>query len=496
MKYKLLLTVTLSIFLSSQTFSQVPMRENIKWPMPNWEVNPAGDVTMGLPQCKAFVDYSLHDKDFNTDGLVVVKDGMLQYEAYASHYDQTKPHLLWSVSKTITGMLLGTAVKDGKVKLTDKLSTYYPLEAGGDNYNKVTLSNLLYLDAGFLWSEFYSGDVKNSSVVTMLYGKGHDDMADFAARRPLIMQGPGFEWNYSTGTPTLTMGVLKKAYGKDYEQMPWKNFADPLGMKTFTFERDPSGTFVGGALTFATPREMAKIGYLLLNRGKWEDKTILTEEFINKMLTVSPGYLSSGTIIKDITDDGVYGGSLWLNRAMKPGFGKPYPYSPEDMFMAIGHYGQLIIVLPTQKMIIARTGFDKDYNGRIDEFVTRAISCFADPTYPIGKYIPAPKKDKGPLSGILETLKSGISSNILQPTLAKNMCSCRFVSKINEKDCYERSYVPMAKTFATVSTTSQGGVYTIKATPTWLGTKLGLESKDLPVARFDTNHPEFGCTLE
>lgn len=486
----------LSITLSAALIVQPAVHASVKWPMPNWEINPDGQSTMGLPQCQAFVDYSLRSKDFNTDGLVVIKDGLLQYEAYKAPYDEHKPHILWSVSKTITGMLLGTAVKDGKVRLDQKLSDFYPLRKKEENYDRIRLSNLLYLDAGFLWSEFYSGDVKNSSVVNMLYGKGHHDMAAYAVNRPLITQGPGFEWNYTTGTPTITMGVLKKAYGKDYEQMPWKNLAEPLGLTHFTFEQDASGTFSGGALTFATPREMAKIGYLLLNNGRWENKTILTEDFLKKMLMVSPGYMSSGTVIKDITDDGVYGGSLWLNKAAKPGFGKPYPYSPEDMIMAIGHYGQLIVVLPSQKMIIARTGFDKDYNGRIDEFVTRAISCFADPSYPIGKYIPAPKKDKGPLSGIVETLKSGIAANILQPTLAKNMCSCHFVSKIKQKDCYERSYVPMAKTFATVSVSTSGGTHTVKATPTWLGRAMGLESEGLPVARFDSNQPQLGCTLE
>jgi CubicO group peptidase (beta-lactamase class C family) len=487
--------IFLSTALLINSFSLLSA-EPIKWPVPNWEINTESEQTMGLPQCQAFVNYAMKQKDFNTDGLVVVKDGMLQYESYTSHYDENKPHILWSVSKTITGMLLGTAVKDGKVNLEQKLSEFYPQKKKNENYEKITLNNLLYLDSGFLWSEFYSGDVKNSSVVNMLYGPGHQDMAAYAANRPVIAEGPGYEWNYSTGTPTITMGVLKKAYGKSYEQMPWKNLAEPLGLSHFTFERDPSGTFNGGALSFATPREMAKIGYLLLNKGKWINKTILTEDWINKMLTVSPGYLSHGTTIKDITDDGVYGGSLWLNTAVKPGFGKPYPYSPEDMFMAIGHYGQLIIVLPSQKMVIARTGFDKDYNGRIDEFVTRAISCFADPSYPVGKYIPAPKSDKGPLSGIIETLKSGIAANILQPTLAKNLCSCHFVSGISVKDCYERSYVPMARTFATVSLEKLGGVTTVSATPTWLGTKLGLKSKDLPAAHYDENHSEYGCTLE
>lgn len=469
----------------------VVLSEEVKWPMPNWEINSNNDETMGLPQCRAFVDYSMHSKDFKTDGLVIVRDGVVQYESYTYPYNAEKPHLLWSVSKTITGALLGTAVHEGKISTNQKLSEFYPTAN-----DKIRIKNLFYLDAGYVWSEFYSGDVKNSNVVTMLYGKGRDDMATYALNRPLIAEGPGYEWNYSTGTPVITMGVLKKVYGNHYEQMPWKNLAEPLGLTHFVFEKDASGTFNGGAYTYATPREMAKIGYLYLNNGKWDDKTILTNDWIKKTLTVSPGYLSNGTIIKDITDDGVYGGSIWLNKAVKPGFGRPYPYSPEDMYLAIGHYGQLIIVLPSQKMVIARTGFDKDYNGRIDEFVSRAISCFYDPSYPIGKYIPAPKDDKGPLSGILETLKSGIEANILQPTLAKNMCSCHFVSGIEFNHCYDRSYVPLAKTFATVSIKQNSGVYHVKATPTLLGKIIGLNTRDLPEAVYDPNHSEFGCTLE
>ncbi|MBP9679823.1 MAG: serine hydrolase [Bacteriovorax sp.] len=490
---------TLTTILLLMTFPlQASNLGQIRWPIPDWEVTPDSAERMSSQQCKDFVQFSTTSKDFFTEGLVVIKDGELQYEYYESKYNAFRPHILWSVSKTITGALLGTAVREGKINLEDHLSELYPIVSMNDNYRKIKVSNLFYLDAGFIWEEFYSGDVKNSSVVNMLYSKGHYDMATFAANAPLIPQGPAYKFTYSTGTPTITMGVLKNVYGKDYDRMPWKNFAEPMGLTSFVFEKDATGTFNGGASTYATPRDMAKIGYMYLNNGKWGEKTILTDDWIKKTLSVSPGYLSSGTVITNIHEQRVYGGSIWLNRIVKDGQGKPYPFSPEDMFLAIGHNGQLIIMLPTQKMVIARTGTDGEYNSKIDEFVSRAISCFADPDYPIGRNIP-PTKDKASIKSRLETLKSGIEANILQPSVAKTVCSCYFVVGLDINTCLERSKIPMAKKMANIivrENDGQQGMYSIEARPTLLGKTLGLKTKNLPRAFYDSTHPEFGCTLQ
>ena len=487
----LIVLVSLPIFATEN--------ETVKWPIPDWEENPDSTEMLSTPQCKAFENFSVKSKNFLTEGLVVIKDGQINYEYYDDKYSADQPHIVWSVSKTITGALLGTAVKEGKISLDQNLNQFYPQPSLSDNYQKIKIKNLFYLDTGFIWNEFYSKDVQHSPVINMLYGTGHLDMAKFAASKEIVPEGPSYIWNYSTGTPAITMKVLQNVYGKDYDEMPWKNFANPLGLKKFIFEQDKAGTFNGGSSVFTTPRDMAKIGYLYLNNGHWDKDVILTEDWIKKTLTVSPGYLSDGTVIHDITDDGVYGGSIWLNKAVKKGFGRPYPVSPEDMYLAMGHYGQLIIVLPTQKMVIARTGHDSEYNSNIDEFVTRAISCFADSHYPIGKKIPPPTQSGSNLKDILDTLKSGIESNIIQPSIAKTICSCHFVSGLDINTCYSRSNIPLASTLTTTSITEsdgQTGVYSVKTIPNFLGRTLGLKSENLPVAYYDTFKPEYGCTLE
>jgi len=424
--------------------------------------------------------------------LVVIKDGEIQYEYYDQKYSKDQPHVLWSLSKTITGALLGIAVRDGKLNLSQKLADFYPEPNRDANFGHITLQNLFYLDTGFVWDEYYTGNVQNSPVINMLYASGHTDMARFAASRPIIPEGPGYKWNYSTGTPTLTMGVLKNVYGDEYKQMPWKSLFNPLGMKNTVFEQDASGTFIGGSSVFATPRDIAKIAYLYLNHGQWNGQVILPEEWIQKTLTPSPGYISDGTVIHDITDDGVYGGSIWLNHAIKPGFGRPYPYSPEDMYLGLGHFGQLMIMLPSQNMVIARTGYDEEYNSKVDEFVSRAISCFSNPNYPIGKNIPPPKSEHVGIKQIFQVLFSGIRDDIIQAAVAKSVCSCHFVSKVDVSTCVERSNVPLAKETTRVSLNQDS----VEGQESLFASLLGFHHGKQVHATYDEKNPQFGCTLQ
>jgi hypothetical protein len=350
-----------------------------------------------------------------------------------------------------------------------------------------------------VWDEL-SEEVAQNPVIGMLYGIGHEDMASFAVKKKIIKEGPSYKWNYSTGTPTITMGVLKKIYGNEYyEELPWRNLFNPLGITTAIFERDPSGTFIGGAGGFATLRDLAKIGYLYLNGGQWRGEVILTPEWIQKMLTPSPGYVSPGTVITDITEDGVYGGSIWLNRQVKKGFGKPYPYSPEDMYLAVGLLGQLIIMLPTQKMIIVRTGYGFNFNNKIDEFVSRAISCFHDPNYPVGKEIPPNKNPNNlGLGKIIKNVKNAVQANTLQASIAKTVCSCHLVSGIDIPTCLQRNDFTLAKLLTKLEVKKNiefDGKIGIQVKLARFARLFKLHYGNSALASYDPNHAEYGCTL-
>lgn len=489
------LILLLPIIFSVKSRADVIDVNGIRWPIPNWNIAIDQQEIINNKQCRQFINFAMNSKSFLTEGIVIIKDGELKYEKYEGKYTNSTPHVLWSISKTITGALLGIAVRDNRVSLEQYLYEFYPLLATNENYQKIKIENLFYLDTGFIWDEFYIGDVRKSPVLNMLYGNGHRDIVNFAINKKIISEGPNFKWDYTTGTPAITMGVLKNIYNSDYNKMPWVLFFNLLNMKSITFEQDLKGVFNGGSSVFATPRDVAKIGYLYLNNGEWNGQTILPKEWLEKTLKVSPGYLSNGTVVHNITNEGVYGGSIWLNRIVKKGFGKPYPTSPENMFLALGHYGQMMIVLPTQKMVIVRTGHDQEYISKIDEFVSRAISCFDDHNYPIGKNIPAPANSNPSITKIFKTLKSSLQTNMMQAAVAKIICSCHFVSGLDIETCLERSNIPLANLLTNIVIV-KNKVFSNQSKIAKLFIKIfGLKESETAEASFDQAHPEFGCTL-
>jgi len=474
---------------------QIARADETSWPVPDWEKE-VNEEQLKTPQCEEFVDYATKTKKYLTDSLVVIKDGKIRYEYYDEKNGINKPHILWSVTKTLTGVLLGTAVRDGRISLNQAVDEYYPEANPSRNYPKVSLKNLLYLDAGYVWHEGLF-DATENPVVSMLYGLGHNDMAYYTASRRLISQGPGYRWNYSTGLPTLTMGILKKVYGDEYDLMPWRNLFYPLGIQNASFEKDLSGTFIGGANSYATSRDLAKIGYLFLNNGRWKDETILPPEWMNIMLTPSPGYVSPGTVIYDVQKTGVYGGSLWLNKEVKKGQGKPYPYSPGDMYAAIGYMGQNLIVLPSQKMILVRTGYDHAFNDRLDAFVTRALSCFHNPKIkiaPVQKF----EHPKISIGKIFKNIRNIFQARTLQNSIAKIVCSCHLVMGVDIPTCLKRHDFGVTKHITKINVKESfemDGNISIGVRLSGLS-RIFSRNKYTAKAYYDPQLPEYGCTLK
>lgn len=337
--------------------------------------------------CREFERFWLKDQDSNalrTDQLVVVKNGQIFFEYKDGPYGGDKPHSLWSASKTVTSMLIGAATEKNLLQPQQHLSDFFPrklrfkIGANEARYDEITIEDLLQMGSGFQWEESYEGSIQTSSVLDMVYLTGWKDMALHALQAPLLPEGPGKRWNYSSGNSNILMGVLKTRLGKQYDLAPWELIFNKLGMRSVRIEQDAAGTYVGSSYVYMNARDLAKLGYLFLNNGKWENQQILPANWTEYSTQVSPPLLRSETPIDYIKEEGVYGRGLWLNKDVR-GLGLPFPNAPEDMFFAAGHYGQLLFVIPSLDMVIARTGWDSEYWSKIDPMVKRAVDCFSSP---------------------------------------------------------------------------------------------------------------------
>ena len=296
-------------------------------------------------------------KGIRTDGFIFIHNGKIVYEKYARGFSQETPHLAWSVTKSFVNAFYGVAQKEGIVNKNDFAAQYNePLAV--EEKKAIRLSDLLEMSSGLFWDEGYESSPLKSSVIAMLYTSGREDMAGFAAAMP-VEHKPGERFYYSSGTSNILMKILQVKLGEQYAKWPWEKIFNPLGMKNVTLEKDKSGNYVGSSYLYATPRDMAKFGFLYLNDGIWENRRILPEGWVRYSTTLAKSYYLTPTnkyLVKENT-----GAHWWLNQGIperdQP---KPWPAAPRDTFCATGHWGLYICIIPSYDAVTVRVGDDRD----------------------------------------------------------------------------------------------------------------------------------------
>lgn len=333
---------------------------NDVWPGDDWSV----DLVDG-PQKAALDDYAftLTGSDderlgIRTDGMVVIHRGQIIYENYGRGFEKHHPHLTWSVSKSFLNALVGVGVGRGLLTLEDSACDYY------DDVDdcEITVGDLLNMGSGLEWNEGYEDDPYHlSSVIAMLYGVGALDMARFTGEHPTESK-PGTVYRYSSGDSNLLAAVLAGSMEESQrDDFPWTWLFDKIGMDTTVFEQDAAGTFVASSYVYATPREMARFGYLYQNDGCWDGTRILPEGWVERSVSVNPVFLNEYSFEWDRDGDQVPGSHFWVNRSIPSmAHDKRWSDVPEDAFQASGHWGQTITVIPSEELVVVRTADDRE----------------------------------------------------------------------------------------------------------------------------------------
>jgi CubicO group peptidase (beta-lactamase class C family) len=301
--------------------------------------------------------------------IVIVKDGRVAAERYAPGFGIDTPLLSYSVAKSFTNALLGILVRQGRLRVDQRIGAP-EWSKPGDPRNAIVIDDLLRMDSGIDAPETGSGFDPASQ---MLYGK--DDMAAFAAGFPL-KEPPRSEWEYTSVNTLILDRLLGATVGDGAPGM--RAFADrelyiPLHMDHVTMEFDGAGSFVGSAHVYASARDYARLGQLFLNDGIAPDgQRILPEHWAE--------YSSRSTL------GSTYGSGFWTNdgpsasaaRRVARGF-------PKDGFFASGNRGQRIYIIPSQHLVITRFGYSPAPDFGINEdlqLIAAAITALTDSRVP------------------------------------------------------------------------------------------------------------------
>lgn len=287
----------------------------------------------------SFLESFLAQKGLNTNSLVVVKNSKIFYKKS----NLEKKYLIWSMSKSITSLLFGIAEDKKIIRRDEKISNIFKTK------HEFTLKDLLQMSSGIDWREIYDKSPFNSHVVKMLYIERKKSIKDYVLSIDRLAP-PGERFNYSSGdTNLINASIASKLDSVQKKLYPWQWLFDPLNISA-SFEKDAYGDFIGSSYIYMNSRDLLKLGKLILNKGVYLGKRIISEAYLQFATSIAPA--SKKKCAKQMS----YGAQIWLNRSCENR--KPLRDAPADTIAFLGYKGQSIFIIPSLDMIILRLAND------------------------------------------------------------------------------------------------------------------------------------------
>lgn len=322
---------------------------------------PAQTWPVAAPDENPDIEAILNDEALTGPGLravVVAHEGTIIGETYGEGFGAETPLLGWSMTKTVMGALVGLAIKQDLVAL-DEAPDFEAWDT--DAREAIALADMMGMAPDLAWNESY-GSV--TDVTRMLFLES--DMAAFAASKPRDETndgGVGEVFNYSSGTTVLISRLLADAHGSGDALLDaaYRDLFAPLGMTSAVLETDAAGTPIGSSYMYATARDWARFGQLLLQRGVWNERSLLPVGFVDWMSEAHPA------------SDGQYGsGQVWL-RAPNSTLPGDNADLPDDAFFMSGHDGQMVAIVPSADLVVVRLGLTPTSEGYKPGFLVEAV---------------------------------------------------------------------------------------------------------------------------
>ena len=273
-------------------------------------------------------------RDLETGALLVIRNDSIVFEEYWDEFSADGLSGSFSVAKSITSILVGVALKEGKIRSLDQPVSDFLPAFRGEGREAVTLRHLLTMSSGTDFSESYQNPF--SITAELYYG---DDLAKTATGVKVIHQ-PGTLHKYKSGDTQLLGLVLEKATGQSLASYAAEKLWKPLGAdRPALWSTDqPNGNTKAYCCFNSNARDFARIGQLMLQKGQWKGQTI-----------IDSSYWAASTAPCGVADEAgapcdYYGYQWWIS-----------PDHP-GVFYARGILGQYIMVFPEQQAVVVRLG--------------------------------------------------------------------------------------------------------------------------------------------
>jgi CubicO group peptidase (beta-lactamase class C family) len=285
----------------------------------------------------------------DTRAALLLRDGQVDAKRYAPGYSDANRFISWSMAKTVTGLLVGELVADGRLKLDDP-APVAEWQGADDPRRAITLRHLLTMSSGLRHTEV--GDpVERSDTNQILFVHGTAAMAAAAIAQPLESR-PGERYEYSSLTSLILSEIVTRTLtpsrdpavrAKAYRQFAHARLFGPLSIGSAQFDFDGAGTQIGGSILYMTLEDWGRLGQVMIDGSGPAGVPVVAPEWLALMRTPA-------------ATAGTYGLQTWLNRPEKPGAAVMFPGAPPTTVSMEGHLGQHVTVVPEARLVVVRLG--------------------------------------------------------------------------------------------------------------------------------------------
>jgi CubicO group peptidase (beta-lactamase class C family) len=272
---------------------------------------------------------TIQKRNYHIDSVSVVRNGYMVADAYVHPFSPDSRHVIHSCTKSIISALVGIAIEEGYIKSVEQpVLDFFPgrtvahLDA---NKKAMTLEDVLTMSTGLECRDSYLYRWRGLRQM-----RQSQDWVQFVLDLPMAEE-PGTRFEYCNGASFLLSAIIQETTGMSASAFAEKRLFGPLGISDAEWPSNPQGITIGWSELHMRPHDMAKIGYLYLNKGQWDGKQIVPSAWVEA---------STRKQISATLQDG-YGYQWWV--------------AHNGVYMALGYAGQFIFVMPEQALVVAFT---------------------------------------------------------------------------------------------------------------------------------------------
>ena len=331
-------------FVPTTVERNLPPAATTPWPMGDVLSDAPWPSEIDMEKVEEALDIGFGPAEARTLGLVVTYKGRILGERYGEGIDIHTPLESWSMTKSLTGTLMGVLIEQGTYELWQP-APVPEWQEPGDPRQEIRIGDIMRMSSGIKINAPSDPDYDRDIYADHYYlYTATSNSYEWAATRPQEWP-PNTIGRYRNTDPVLTSYLIRlgvEGRGQDYHSFPQHDLFDKIGIRDGLIETDPQGNFLGQGLAFMPARDWVRLGNLYLQDGVWDGERILPEGYVEYASTLAPTWVSDGRL--------QYGGAFfWVNGQGGQGL-------PESAYSMRGAGGQSTTIIPTHDLVVVRLG--------------------------------------------------------------------------------------------------------------------------------------------